>query len=161
MLKRVKNAGGRIGKIALLIFAGTFSPEAAQSSPAPVLDLSAYRGKVIYLDFWASWCAPCLQSFPWMNEIQRTFGRQGLTVIAVNVDRDGNMARQFLRGKIPEFKIVYDPDGAIAKQYDLKDMPTTFLIGQDGKIRYVHSGFYLNRESQYVSHIRELLNEVR
>jgi thiol-disulfide isomerase/thioredoxin len=132
----------------------------AETRAGPTLDLAQYRGKVVYLDFWASWCAPCLQSFPWMNEIQRTYGRQGLIVLAVNVDHDGNLAQQFLRDKFVEFKILYDSNGAIARQYDLKDMPTSILIGPDGRIRYVHNGFYVNRKTEYASHIIGLLHEI-
>lgn len=122
-------------------------------------DLSEYRGKVVYLDFWASWCAPCLQSFPWMTEVQRIYGRQ-LVIVAVNVDHDRNQAQAFLRDKLVNFRIVYDPDGTIAKQYAIKDMPTSILIGPDGRPRFVHSGFYINRETEYASHIAELLHDI-
>ena len=73
------------------------------------LDLSAYKGKVVYLDFWASWCTPCRLSFPWMNEIQQTYGARGLVVIGVNVDHDRALADEFLRANRGTFKIVYDP----------------------------------------------------
>jgi cytochrome c biogenesis protein CcmG, thiol:disulfide interchange protein DsbE len=132
---------------------------AADTQNGRVFDLSDYRGKVVYLDFWASWCAPCLQSFPWMTEVQRIYGRQ-LVIVAVNVDHDRNQAQAFLRDKLVNFRIVYDPDGVIAKQYAIKDMPTSILIGPDGRTRYVHSGFYINRETEYASHIAELLHDV-
>jgi thiol-disulfide isomerase/thioredoxin len=123
------------------------------------LDLSAYKGKVVYLDFWASWCTPCRVSFPWMNEIQETYGRKGLVVIGVNVDRDRGLADEFLQSSSAQFKIVYDPNGKIAGEYNFKDMPTSILIGRDGKIHYTHNGFYPNREGSYVSDINNLLNE--
>ncbi len=159
MRKFAKTASGYAVKFAAFSMVALPVAAAAETRASRNFDLSDYRGKVVYLDFWASWCAPCLQSFPWMNEIQRAYGPQGLVIVAVNVDHDGTLAQQFLRDKFVSFKIIYDPAGAIAKQYDLKDMPTSVLIGPDGKVRYVHSGFYTNRESQYVSHIRELLNE--
>jgi len=126
---------------------------------ADSLDLGAYKGKVVYLDFWASWCTPCRQSFPWMNEVQETYGRKGLVVIGVNVDRDRELADEFLQATGAQFKIVYDTDGMIAGEYDFKDMPTSVLIGRDGKIRAVHNGFYPKREAAYSADINALLNE--
>jgi thiol-disulfide isomerase/thioredoxin len=142
-----------------LLACGMLLPGAARSAAVPLLDLSAYKGRVVYLDFWASWCAPCRLSFPWMNQIQTAFARQGLDVVAVNVDHDRDLAEEFLRRNLSQFKIVYDPAGAIPSSYNIKAMPTTILIGRDGKIRYVHSGFYENQENMYRSHITELLNE--
>jgi len=123
------------------------------------LDLSAYKGKVVYLDFWASWCTPCRQSFPWMNELQELNGQRGLVVIAVNVDHDKELADKFLQRFAPQFKIVYDSKGEIAHQYQLKDMPTSFVIGRDGRVRYTHAGFYPNQQATYSAHIEEVLNE--
>jgi len=123
------------------------------------LDLSAYKGKVVYLDFWASWCAPCRVSFPWMNDIQQTYGNKGLVVIGVDVDRDRGPAQEFVQATSPQFKIVYDPDAKIASKFDFKDMPTSFLIGRDGKVRYVHNGFLLKQDGKYVADINTLLNE--
>src|SRR5579872_6640471 len=105
----------------------------AMAEDRQTLDLAQYRNKVVYLDFWASWCAPCLQSFPWMTEIQRIYGSRGLVVVAVNVDRDNQLAHRFLQDKLVNFRIVYDPEGAIAKQYAIRDMPTSMLIGPDGR----------------------------
>ena len=75
----------RLQILALLAFA---LPQAAVAAAAPSLDLSAYKGKVVYIDFWASWCEPCRESFPWMQDVQSAFGPQGFVVIAVNVDHD-------------------------------------------------------------------------
>ncbi|MBU6443661.1 MAG: TlpA family protein disulfide reductase [Alphaproteobacteria bacterium] len=129
------------------------------AAAAPALDLSAYKGKVVYLDFWASWCTPCRQSFPWMNDLETTYGRDGLVVIAINVDHDHELAEDFLQDNSANFKVLYDPNGRIASQFNFRDMPTSYLIGRDGKIHYVHNGFYPNREGEYLSHIQTLLNE--
>jgi len=123
------------------------------------LDLSAYRGKVVYLDFWASWCTPCRLSFPWMNEIQQSYGHEGLVVIGVNVDHDRALADEFLRASSPGFKIVYDPNGAIASQYNFRDMPTSVLIGRDGKVHFTHDGFFPAKEGAYAADIVALLNQ--
>ena len=122
------------------------------------LDLSAYKGKVVYLDFWASWCVPCRLSFPWMNELQQTYGGKGLVVIGVDVDRDRSQADAFLKQAPPNFHIVYDPAGHIASQYNFKDMPTTVLIGRDGKSHFVHDGFFPNKENEYLAHLDSLLD---
>jgi cytochrome c biogenesis protein CcmG/thiol:disulfide interchange protein DsbE len=132
---------------------------AANTAWAANLDLSAYRGKVVYLDFWASWCAPCRLSFPWMNEIQEARGRDGLVIVAVNVDHDRAAAQEFLEATSPEFRIVYDPDGTIASQFNFKDMPTSLLIGRDGKVRYTHAGFLRSNERAYLADIDLLLSE--
>ena len=145
---------GPILSLLAALYAYTASPVRADE-----LDLSAYKGKVVYLDFWASWCTPCRVSFPWMNDVQQTYGNKGLVVIAVNVDHDRSLADEFLRANYPQFKIVYDPDGKIASKYDFKDMPTSFLIGRDGKIRYVHNGFLPKQDAKYIADINTLLNE--
>lgn len=131
----------------------------ALPASAAELDLSPYKGKVVYLDFWASWCTPCRQSFPWMSQIQEIDGARGLVVIAVNVDHDKDLADAFLKRYAPQFKIVYDSKGEIASKYNFKDMPTSYLIGRDGRLRYTHAGFYPNQEGTYEVHIQELLNE--
>ena len=131
----------------------------ASVASAADLDLSAYKGKVVYLDFWASWCTPCRQSFPWMSQIQAMHGADGLVVIAVNVDHDKELAETFLKRYAPQFKIVYDSKGEIATKYKLNDMPTSYLIGRDGRVRYTHAGFFPNQEGNYDVQIRELLNE--
>ena len=142
-----------------LVIFGLLPPNLGISAPVPAFDLSPYRGKVVYLDFWASWCAPCRFSFPWMSQTQVAFERQGLVIIAVNVDRDRDLADEFLRNNPAQFKIVYDPTGAVPGSYNIKAMPTSILIDRDGKVPYVHTGFFENRENVYRSHITELLNE--
>jgi thiol-disulfide isomerase/thioredoxin len=131
----------------------------AGTAKASPIDLAAYKGKVVYLDFWASWCKPCRESFPWMNELTESFGGKGLVVIAVNVDHKRDLATDFLRQNTADFKIVYDPDGDLAEKYNVQAMPTSILIGRDGRIRYVHSGFYPGKEFDYLAHIRKLLNQ--
>jgi thiol-disulfide isomerase/thioredoxin len=105
------------------------------------LDLDAYRGKVVLLDFWASWCGPCKESFPWMQRMEQRFGDRGLVVIAVNVDHDRALAEQFLRTQQPRFAIHFDPRGLAAERYGVNAMPSSFYIDRGGKIRYTHLGF--------------------
>lgn len=125
------------------------SPEdAAKAAPgwshlAPILPEGVdLTGHAVYLDFWASWCPPCRKSFPWMSDTARRFGAQGLEVIAVCMDKDPKKAEKFLseQGEIP-FRIVYDPKGEVAKEYDLQGMPTSLLFAPDGSLISRHEGF--------------------
>lgn len=145
---------GRITLVlSLLVFSATAPAHAA------ALNLTAYRGKVVLLDFWASWCNPCRQSFPWMSQLQQTYGPQGLVVIGVNVDHDSDDAHRFLNQYGGDFKIVYDPEGHLASEYNFHDMPTSYLIGRDGKIHFVHAGFYPEKEGNYLSDVLSLLDQ--
>ena len=132
---------------------------ASATAHAASLDLSPYRGKVVYLDFWASWCTPCHLSFPWMNDIQATYGAEGLVILAVNLDRDRAKADDFLATDRGQLNILYDPKGDIAKQFNFKDMPTAILIGRDGKVHSVHSGFEIGRENVYLADVVSLLHQ--
>ena len=111
-----------------------------EASGAPVA-LDKLRGKVVYVDFWASWCGPCKRSFPWMGEMQRKFGDQGFTIVAINVDKKRADAEKFLAATPGPFTIVYDPAGSTASAYDVKGMPTSYLVDRAGRIVAVDSGF--------------------
>ena len=103
--------------------------------------LSDYKGKTVYLDFWASWCGPCKQSFPWMNEMQSRYGSKGLRIVAIDVDRNSDDAKAFLKDNPANFEIAFDPNGKTPRAFAVKGMPTSILIGPDGKVLMVHSGF--------------------
>ncbi len=105
------------------------------------LDITAYRDKVVYIDFWASWCAPCRRSFPWMNSIQHLYADRGLVVIAINVDQERELAERFLHEFNPQFRILFDTEGNLAAAFELKGMPTTLLVDRHGATRYRHVGF--------------------
>lgn len=132
---------------------------AAAPAAADNLNLAAYRGKVVLVDFWASWCNPCRQSFPWMNQLQQTYGPQGLVVIGVNVDHERDAAKNFLDRYGADFQIVYDPEGHLASEFNFRDMPTSYLIGRDGNVHFVHAGFYPEKEGSYLSDILTLLDQ--
>jgi cytochrome c biogenesis protein CcmG/thiol:disulfide interchange protein DsbE len=138
--------------LAALLLAAALTPAQAASpgAPAPAftldgrsgpVSLAAYKGKYVYLDFWASWCGPCKRSFPWMGELQKRYGPAGLQVVAINVDAARADAQRFLAENPADFVIAYDAEGAVAKQYAIKGMPSSVLIGPDGKIVHVHAGF--------------------
>jgi cytochrome c biogenesis protein CcmG, thiol:disulfide interchange protein DsbE len=113
----------------------------AADRPAPDTPLlRELRGKVVLLDFWASWCGPCRESFPWMNDLQRRHGKD-LVVLAVNVDRDRKLAEQFLAITPADFRLAYDPNGELATQFNVTGMPMSFVIDRHGRIRHAHRGF--------------------
>lgn len=105
------------------------------------VQLAKLQGKVVYVDFWASWCGPCRQSFPWMNEMQARYGAQGLQIVGVNVDAKNDDARAFLAATPARFLIAFDPAGATPRAYGIKGMPSSVLIGPDGKVLFEHAGF--------------------
>lgn len=100
-----------------------------------------YRGKLVYLDFWASWCGPCRQSLPILNEIRGKFKSKGFEVVAVNVDENLADALKFLSKYPVDYPILLDPNGSMPGVYQIKGMPTAYLIDDKGKIIYKHVGF--------------------
>ncbi len=123
------------------------------------LDLSAYKGKVVYIDFWASWCGPCRQSFPWMNELHRQKADEGLVIIAVNLDQERELADKFITELNPAFSILFDASGALATEFKVAAMPSAFIVGRDGKLRIKHLGFHKEKRPQYEQEIQQLLDE--
>lgn len=121
----------------------------AQPSAATTFDLEEYAGKVVVLDFWASWCVPCRRSFPWLNTMNEKYGDDGLVIVGVNLDLDRAEAERFL-GEFPaSFDIVYDDDKDLAKQFEVIAMPSSYLIGRDGKILERHLGFKVKKQAEY------------
>ena len=122
-------------------------------------DSTITQGKVVYVDFWASWCVPCRQSFPWMADLIHKYGDRGLQVVAINVDKDHKAALGFLKDAHSSLPIVYDPTGKLAKLYDLQVMPTSFVYGRDGILKMRKDGFDPDETESVESLIRTLLEE--
>jgi cytochrome c biogenesis protein CcmG, thiol:disulfide interchange protein DsbE len=120
---------------------GSAAPEIALAGAPGRVSLAALRGKVVYVDFWASWCGPCRQSFPWMNALQAKYGARGLQIVGVNVDAKRADADRFLAEVPATFAIGFDTQGDTPRRYAIKGMPTSVLIGADGKVLQVHNGF--------------------
>jgi cytochrome c biogenesis protein CcmG/thiol:disulfide interchange protein DsbE len=123
------------------------------------LDMSAYRGQVVYLDFWASWCGPCKQSFPWLQTMKDTYDRQGLTVIAINLDLNRADADKFLKQFRPTFEVRFDPKGELAVFHKVHAMPSSVLIDRHGVQRFTHEGFRPIDGAAYEAQVQELLAE--
>jgi thiol-disulfide isomerase/thioredoxin len=156
-----------------LIFTSLFSllslAEGSENTSRKHLDLltisqgnisfNDYQGKVVLLDFWASWCRPCRQSFPWMNDMQARYADQGLIVLAVNLDQDKADASDFLKDVPAKFRIIYDQAGGSAEQMEVIGMPMSYLIDRNGDIRHSLIGFNSQKKIQHEAHIHTLLNE--
>ena len=140
--------------VALMVFSflpgSAYSVEVDQKAPKfsvqNLLDgehvsLEQLKGKVVYLDFWASWCPPCLKSFPFMEELKQKYSKRGLVVIAVGLDENFEDAWVFLNQTQASFVIAHNNRGDIATLYDVQAMPSSYLIGRDGKIKLRHLGF--------------------
>jgi thiol-disulfide isomerase/thioredoxin len=123
---------------------------------APV-SLEALRGKVVYLDFWASWCGPCRLSLPWMDRLRRDFGASGLEVVAVNVDETPADGIAFLKRYPVSYPVIGDAGGDIAELYDVRDMPSSYLIDRDGTVRLVHRGFNARSAARLRKQVAELV----
>jgi cytochrome c biogenesis protein CcmG/thiol:disulfide interchange protein DsbE len=145
----------------VVLFAASINAAAAPTALIPTVDaplLRDLKGKVVLLDFWASWCGPCRQSFPWMNELQRRYGSD-LVVLAVNVDQDRALAEQFLKTTPAAFRVEYDPDGKLATQFEVTSMPTSFVIDRKGQVREQHKGFRTVQRAEREQVIAKLLKE--
>jgi thiol-disulfide isomerase/thioredoxin len=116
-------------------------------------------GKVVYVDFWASWCVPCRSSFPWMKQLQDKYRDQGLQIVTINVDKQRAPADKFLADLQSPLTVVYDSSGTLAKLYDLEAMPSSFIYGRDGNLRTKHRGFVAKDSVLLDSLIGSLLKE--
>lgn len=138
----------------LFLFLGISMPTMANQTS---LDLTQYKGKVIYVDFWASWCGPCQKSFPAMNSMREQYNDDDLVMLAINVDNDKSAAAQFLQKHPAKFDVIYDPDGVIAEQFQVEAMPSTYIFDQSGKAKYLHKGFRAGDKAKLKEYINQLL----
>ena len=136
---------------------GQKAPDFELPAKAGTVKLSDLKGQTVYLDFWASWCGPCRQSFPWMNDMQSRYGAKGLTVLGINVDANVEDAQAFLAANPAKFALAFDSKGKAPASYGIKGMPTSLLIGPDGKVLWVHSGFKPEESAALEQKIRQAL----
>ena len=125
------------------------------------LSLEQYRGRVVYLDFWASWCAPCAASLPALDALRKAFPEDRFQVLAINVDKDPGDAKRFLSRRPVGYPSAVDPKGTLPERFGVETMPTSFLIDANGVIRYVHKGFRRGDEAKLTSEIEKLLGAGR
>lgn len=131
-------------------------------APAPAadtLDLDRYAGKVVVLDFWASWCEPCRRSFPWLSAMHDKYAHDGLVIVGVNLDMERADAKRFLEEYPAAFTIVYDENRDLARQYEVVAMPSSYVISRDGQITARHMGFKVKEQDEYEALILRALRE--
>ena len=136
--------------------AATF-PDVVLKTDSGTLKLDSLRGKVVYIDYWASWCVPCRKSFPWMNEMQARYKDKGLVIVAISVDTNAAAAKRFLAKTPANFIVAYDPESVTADALDLPGMPTSFLLDRKGEIVWRHVGFREADEARNEAKIKEQL----
>lgn len=148
----------------LALLASVSSAANAQQAPAFTLDsgngeisLNQYQNKIVYVDFWASWCVPCRDSFAFMNQMQKKYADKGLQIIAINLDDQRSAANTFLSKYPAQFKIAYDPQGKTPAAYGVKVMPTSYLLDRKGNIIFTHRGFKQNQTDELEQRIAQAL----
>lgn len=140
---------------------GELAPEVQlpQLSGEGDVSLSSLRGKVVYLDFWASWCGPCRVSFPQLEQLRGDLGAQGFEVYAINVDEVEADAQRFLSEVPVSYPVVRDGTGATPQAYGILGMPTGYLIDRQGVVRKIHQGFRKSDGARLRAEIVDLLGE--
>jgi peroxiredoxin len=156
------------GAVAPASASSTATPAAA-ALPAPdfsldargatKVSLSQYRGQVVMLNFWATWCGPCRQEMPLLDAMYKRYKSMGFTLIGVNVEPDSKAAEEFL-AKLPvSFPVAFDTESKVSKLYNVQGMPNSVIIDRKGKARVLHRGFRAGDENEYLDQIRALIRE--
>jgi thiol-disulfide isomerase/thioredoxin len=153
--------------IATFFFSNGYAASIGEPSPDCVLTslnntpvhFHKYEGKVLYVDFWASWCTSCVQSFPFLNQLTHEFGEQGLHIIGVNLDEKVDDALAFLGHHPSQFTIANHGGEQCAKSFDVQAMPTSYVIDKHGVIRHIHQGFREGEMAELKTQITQLLAE--
>ena len=130
-----------------------------KSNTGKNLKLSEFRGQVVMLNFWASWCGPCRQEMPILEQIQQRYNSLGFTILGVNVEEDSSKAKAMLREVPVSFPILFDTSNKASKLYKVSAMPSTVLIDRDGNLRYLHKGYKPGDEAQYKKWVKQLVKE--
>ncbi len=122
--------------------------------------LSDFRGQVVLLNFWASWCGPCRQEMPILNSIQKKYKALGFTVLGINVDAKSKKAINYLKDTPVNFPVLYDPTSKVSELYNVSAMPSTAIIDKDGNVRFIHAGYKSGDEQKYKDKIKALVREL-
>ncbi len=139
---------------------GQSAPDfALKSSTGENLRLSEYRGDVVMINFWATWCGPCRQEMPLLDELYERYGRVGFNLLGVNIDDDSRRAMQMIDELGVSFPVLFDARKEVSKLYNVDAMPVTVLVDREGNVRYVHQGYKPGYEEMYLDQVRSLLRE--
>ena len=163
-MRKVITASVAALSLSLPVLAGS-----ASGGPAPAFTLASragqdvslgqYKGNVVMINFWASWCGPCRQEMPLLESIYKKYNKMGFTMLGVNVEPDSNAANDWLKATPVSFPILYDRDSKVSKLYDVGGMPSTVIIDRSGKVRVLHRGYKPGDENEYLDSIRTLIRE--
>ena len=132
---------------------------ALKSSTGENLRLSEYRGDVVMINFWATWCGPCRQEMPLLDELYNRYQRVGFNLLGVNIDDDSRRAMQMAEELGIDFPVLFDATKEVSRLYEVEAMPVTVLVDREGTVRYVHHGYKPGYEDMYLDQIRSLLRE--
>ncbi|MCH9696084.1 MAG: TlpA family protein disulfide reductase [Gammaproteobacteria bacterium] len=132
---------------------------ALKSSTGENLRLSEYRGDVVMINFWATWCGPCRQEMPLLDELYQRYERVGFNLLGVNIDDDSRRAMQMIEELGVNFPVLFDARKEVSKLYEVEAMPVTVLVDREGNVRYVHHGYKPGYEEKYLDQVRSLLRE--
>jgi thiol-disulfide isomerase/thioredoxin len=138
------------------------APAAAFQLPAAVGDpvsLAELKGQVVLINFWASWCGPCREEMPVLEQLYKKYKPAGFTLLGVNVEPKSADALGFLKSTPVSFPVLFDPDSKVSKLYEVSGMPSTVILDRKGNVRYVHHGYKPGEESEYLDQIRSLVRE--
>ncbi|VAW67653.1 hypothetical protein MNBD_GAMMA09-1480 [hydrothermal vent metagenome] len=136
------------------------APEFQLPTENGIIRLSDFSGKLIYIDFWASWCRPCKNSFPWMIEMKQKFKDQPFEIIAINLDKDKSLAKKFMASQSINFPVAFDPQAKVAEKYGVEGMPSSYLIDLQGNMRIRYTGFWNKSKNDKEQTIKNMLNEL-
>ena len=139
---------------------GQTAPDfALKSSTGENLRLSEYRGDVVMINFWATWCGPCRQEMPLLDELYSRYQRVGFNLLGVNIDDDSSRAMKMVSELGVNFPVLFDARKEVSKLYEVEAMPVTVLVDREGTVRHVHHGYKPGYEEKYLDQIRSLLRE--
>ncbi len=145
---------------ALALDVGGAAPDfTLKSRSGENIKLSELRGEVVMVNFWASWCAPCRQEMPLLEELHERYSDLGFTLLGVNVEEDSSAALDMLKEIPVTFPVLFDNRNTVSKLYNVVAMPTTVILDRDGTVRYVHKGFLPGYEDEYRQQVKELIRE--
>ncbi len=157
------------GAAAILGIVLISSPVVANQGAAPAfslptrdgstLSLEDFRGEVVMINFWATWCGPCRQEMPLLEQIYQRYNRLGFTILGVNVEEHSADADRFLAETPVSFPILFDPSNEVSKRYGVSAMPSTAIVDRKGNVRFLHHGYQPGYEDEYQNQIRELVRE--
>ncbi len=139
---------------------GRHAPDfSLQSFSGETLSLSGYRGDVVMINFWATWCGPCRQEMPILDELYSRYSRAGFQLLGVNIDDEPERAKDMLRELGVSFPVVFDNRKEVSDLYSVQAMPLSVMVDREGLVRYVHYGYKPGYEDKYLDQIRELIRE--